>query len=79
MRPDNSQNRGNGASRPRLSSVVAQIAATRDQPAGMGRESRLGDALAGLAHELAVARREIAVLKRENAELRSKLDAGGAA
>jgi uncharacterized protein YbcI len=67
VRPDNSQNRGNGAGRPWSSSVVAQSAATGDQPAPVGRESRLGDALAGLAQDLAVARRQIAVLKRENA------------
>jgi hypothetical protein len=60
-----------------LAAVVAQLAATRDQPAPVGRESRLGDALAGLAQELAVARREIAALKRENAALRSQLDLGG--
>jgi hypothetical protein len=57
---------------------VAQLAATRDQPAPLGRESRLGDALAGLAQDLAVARRQIAVLKRENAALRSRLHVVGA-
>ena len=67
MRPDNSQDWGNGASRPGLSAVVAQFAAMRDQPAPLGRESRLGDALAGLAQDLAVARRQIGVLKRERA------------
>jgi hypothetical protein len=77
VRPDKSQNWGNGASRPGLSAVAAQIAATRDQPAPAGRESRLGEALAGLAQDLALARREIAVLKRENAALRSRLDVGG--
>jgi hypothetical protein len=77
VRPDNSQSRSNRASRPRLSAVVAQLAATRDQPAPVEPESRLGDTLTGLAQELAVARREIAVLKRENAVLRSHLDLGG--
>jgi hypothetical protein len=43
------------------------------------RESRLGVALAGLAQELAAARREIASLKLENAALRSELDVGAAA
>jgi len=57
--------------------VVAQLAATRDEPEPVGRESRLGDALAGLVQDLAVARREIAVLKRENAALRSQLELGG--
>jgi hypothetical protein len=56
---------------------VAQLAATRDQPAPLGRESRLGDALAGLAQDLAVARRQIAVLKRANAALRSRLHRRG--
>ena len=57
--------------------MVAQLAATRDQPAPVGRELRLGDALAGLVQDPAVARREIAVLKRENAALRSQLDLVG--
>lgn len=61
-----------------MSAVVAQVAATRDEPAPVGPESRLGDALTGLARDLAVARREIAMLKRENAALRSRLDLGGA-
>ena len=56
VRPDNSQNSGNRASRPRLWSVVAQLSA-RHQPAPVGRETRLGDALAGLARDPAVARR----------------------
>ena len=77
VRPDNSQNWGNGASQPGLSAVVAQIAATRDQPAPVERESRLGEALAGLAQDLAVAHRQIAVLKRENAALRSRLNVEG--
>jgi hypothetical protein len=77
VRPDNSQNWGNGPSRPGLPAVVAQLAATRDQPAPVGRESRLAEALVGLAQDLAVARREIAVLKRENAALRSQLDLVG--
>jgi hypothetical protein len=34
--------------------------------------------LAGLAQELAAARREVALLKRENAALRSRLMVGGA-
>jgi signal transduction histidine kinase len=42
-----------------------------------GRAGRLGTALAGLAHELAAARREVAVLNRENATLRARLDGGG--
>jgi signal transduction histidine kinase len=41
-----------------------------------GRAGRLGTALAGLAHELAAARREVAVLNRENATLRARLDEG---
>ena len=57
--------------------MVAQLAATRDQPAPVERESRLADALAGLAQDLAVARRQIAVLKRENAALRSRLNVEG--
>jgi hypothetical protein len=77
VRPDKSQSWTNEASRPRLPAVVAQLAATRDEPAPVGRESRLGDALAGLVQDLAVARREIAVLKRENAALRSQLDLVG--
>jgi hypothetical protein len=62
-----------------LSVVAAQLAAVGDRPLSASRDSRLGVALAGLAQELAVARREIAALKRENAALRSKLDVGGAA
>ena len=57
VRPDNSQNSGNRASRPGLWSVVAQLSATRDVPARVARETRLGDALAGLARDPAVARR----------------------
>ena len=76
--PDNSQNLGNGASRPSLPAMVARAAATRDPPALVGREVRLGVALAGLAQDLPAARREIAVLKRENAALRSQLELGGA-
>ena len=77
VRRDKSQKWTNEASRPRLPAVVAQLAATRDEPEPVGRESRLGDALAGLVQDLAVARREIAVLKRENAALRSQLELGG--
>ena len=53
------------------------MAATRDQPAPIERESRLGEALAGLAQDLAATRRQIAVLKRENAALRSRLNVEG--
>lgn len=55
-------------------SIVApppQLASPRDRAA---RASRLGDALAGLAQDLAAARREVALLKRENAALRSELN-----
>jgi hypothetical protein len=75
VRPDNSQIRGNGASRPGVSVVAARLAA-EDHSAPVGRAGRLGAALAGLAQELAAARREIAVLKRENMALRSRLDSG---
>ena len=75
MRPDNSQKRGTGVSRPALSTVVAELASGRDDPM---RSSRLGEALARRTQQLAVARREIATLKREIATLRSKLDAAGA-
>ncbi|HEY3944966.1 MAG TPA: hypothetical protein VGL78_07065 [Solirubrobacteraceae bacterium] len=45
--------------------------------AGRARRGvRLGAVLAGLARDLAAARREIAVLKRENVALRERLDAG---
>jgi hypothetical protein len=62
-----------------LSVVAAQLAAVHERPMSASRDSRLGVALAGLAQELAAARREIVALKRENAELRSRLDARGAA
>ena len=42
-----------------------------------GRAERLGDALVGLARELADARRQIALLRRENAELRTQLERDG--
>jgi hypothetical protein len=79
VRPDRSQNQGNGASGPGLAVVAAQLASVHDRPVSASREPRLGVALAGLARELAAARREIAALKRENAALRSKLDTGDAA
>ena len=75
VRPDNSQKRGTGASRPVLSTVAAELASVRDDPM---RSSRLGEALARRTQQLAVARREIASLKRELATLRSELDGAGA-
>ena len=74
VRPDNSQIR---ARRPRVSVVAAQLAAVRDEPAVVGRASRLGVALARRARELSTARREIVALRRENAALKSELGAGG--
>ena len=62
-----------------MSVVAAQLATVGDRPVSASRESRLGVALAGLAQELAAARREIVVLRRENAALRSTLDVGGPA
>ena len=70
MRPDDSQRRGTGVSRPPFSTVVAELASGRDDPM---RSSRLGEVLARRTQQLAVARREIATLKREIATLRSKL------
>jgi len=58
VRRDKSQKWTNEASRPRLSAVVAQLAATRDEPEPVGRESRLGDALAGLVQSGSVDVRE---------------------
>jgi len=55
--------------------VAARLAADED-PVPSGRAARLGVALAGLAQELAAARREIAMLKRENMALRARLDRG---
>jgi hypothetical protein len=55
--------------------VAARLAAD-DDPVPSGRAGRLGVALAGLAQELAAARREIAMLKRENMSLRARLDGG---
>jgi hypothetical protein len=54
--------------------MVAARLPTDGDPVPQGRAERLGAALAGLAQELAVARREIAMLKRENMALRSRLD-----
>jgi hypothetical protein len=79
MRPDRSQSRGNGSGGPSLSVVAVQLATVRDRPVSASRESRMGVALAGLAHRLAAARRGIVALKRENAALRSKLEVGGPA
>lgn len=75
MRPDNSQIRGHEAG-PGLAAVASRLAAQDDPVPVGGRAGRLGVALAGLAQELAAARREIAVLKRENVALRSGLDRG---
>ena len=75
MRPSSSQFRGNGADRLSLSAVAVRLAADED-PVPAERAKRLGVALAGLAQELAAARREIAVLKRETVALRARLDAG---
>jgi hypothetical protein len=58
-----------------LSTVAARVAA-QDDPVPAGRAARLGVALAGLAQELAAARREIAMLKRENMALRARIDRG---
>jgi hypothetical protein len=44
---------------------------------GSERAERLSGALAGLARELADARRQIATLTRENAALRKRLEAAG--
>ena len=77
MRPDTSQDRESRLSRPGLSTVAAQLAMARDQPASRARSSRLGEAVAGLAQDLAAARREIALLKREIAALKSQLELGG--
>jgi hypothetical protein len=44
---------------------------------GSERAERLGTALAGLARDLADARREIVTLKRENAALKAQLGADG--
>jgi uncharacterized membrane protein len=76
MRPSSSQIRGNGAGGLSLSAVAVRLAADED-PVPAERAKRLGVALAGLAQELAAARREIAVLKRETVALRARLDAGG--
>ena len=73
VRPDNSQIRGYRASRP---GVAARLAAAEDDAGPEARAARLGVALAGLAQELAAARREAALLKRENAALRSRLTVG---
>jgi hypothetical protein len=75
VRPDSSQERGTGVSRPPVSTVVAEIASGREDPR---RASRADEALARRTQQLAVARREIAALKGEVATLRSKLDAAGA-
>ena len=76
MRPKSSRKQPDSARGPRLSVVAAQLAAARDEPAAVGRASRLGGALARKAHELSAARRENSALRRENAALRSKLGAG---
>jgi transposase-like protein len=57
--------------------VAAQLAVARDQAASGARSSRLGEAVAGQAQDLAAARREITVLKRDNAALRSQLELAG--
>jgi hypothetical protein len=54
--------------------VSVQFAGATDEVVSVGRASRLSVALAGLAQELASARREIRALKGENAALRAKLD-----
>lgn len=78
VRPDSSQSWGEGASAPGVLVVPARVAAEDDLVrAGRARRGvRLGAVLAGLARDLAAARREIAVLKRENVALRERLDAG---
>ncbi|MHB1570717.1 MAG: hypothetical protein ACYCXW_22885 [Solirubrobacteraceae bacterium] len=77
MRRDTSQDGEAQASRPGLSIVAAQLAMACDSPVSGSRSVRLGEALSGLARDLAAARREIAVLKRENAALRAQLELGG--
>jgi phage terminase large subunit-like protein len=74
MRPDTSPVPERRACHPALSSVVAQLAVARDQPASGARSSRLGDVVAGLAQ---AARREIVVLRRENAALTSHPELAG--
>ena len=56
---------------------AARLAAAEDE-LGRARAARLGVALAGLAQQLAGARREASLLKRENAALRSRLMVGRA-
>lgn len=73
MRPDNSQIRGYRASRPGMRGLLE---AAEDGGGPGARAARLGVALAGLAQELAAARREVALLERENAALRSRLMVG---
>jgi hypothetical protein len=72
---ENSELRGEPASSPDLSTLAARLAA-QDGSVPAGRAARLGVALAGLAQELAAARRDIAVLKRENAALRGRSSSG---
>jgi hypothetical protein len=55
--------------------IAARLEADDDAVPLVGA-ARLGAALAGLAQELAAARRDIAVLKRENLALRARLDRG---
>ena len=55
-----------------------RLAAAEDDAGPEARAARLGVVLAGLAQELAAARREAAVLERENAALRSRLMVGRA-
>jgi hypothetical protein len=75
--PDDSQIQGNRASRCGLPMTV-RMAPARDDRGSVRRPSRLGEALAALAQELAGARREIRALNREHATLRPRLAAGNA-
>jgi hypothetical protein len=72
VRPDNSQNQGNGGQQAWPVHDCWADGAGED-PASVRRASELGVALAALAQELASARREIRALKRDNARLRSWL------
>ena len=56
---------------------AAELAAACVKPAVVGRGSRLGVALVGLAREVSAAGPAIAALRRATAALPSALDVGG--